>query len=42
VLGEPDLAARLGRAGRRRAQEELSWPRSSEQFARLLAQVAVG
>jgi phosphatidylinositol alpha-1,6-mannosyltransferase len=42
VLGEPDLAARLGRAGHRRAVEELSWPRSAEQFARLLAQVAVG
>ena len=42
VLGEPDLAARLGSAGRRRVLEELSWPRYSEQFARLLAQVAAG
>ncbi len=42
VLGEPDLAARLGRAGRRRVLQELSWSRYSEQFARLLAQVAAG
>jgi phosphatidylinositol alpha-1,6-mannosyltransferase len=42
MLSEPDLAARLGRAGRRRVLEELSWPRYSEQFARLLAQVAAG
>ena len=42
LLSEPELAARLGRAGRRRALEELSWPRYAEQLARLLAQVAAG
>ncbi len=40
LLGEPELAARLGRDGRRRALDELAWPRYRERFARLLAQVA--
>ncbi len=42
LLSEPGLAARLGRAGRRRALEELSWPRYTERFAQILAQVAAG
>ena len=41
LLTDPDLAARLGRGGQRRAREELAWPRSTERLARLLAQVAV-
>ncbi len=42
LLGEPGLAARLGDAGRRRALDELAWPRYTERFARILAQVAAG
>ena len=36
------LAARLGDAGRRRALEELSWPRYTERVAGILRQVATG
>jgi phosphatidylinositol alpha-1,6-mannosyltransferase len=42
LLTEPELAARLGRDGRRRALEELTWPHYTEQFARILAEVAAG
>jgi len=42
LLSEPGLAARLGRDGRRRALDELSWPHYTERFARILAQVAAG
>jgi phosphatidyl-myo-inositol dimannoside synthase len=42
LFAEPDLAARLGRAGRRRAHDELSWSRYTEQFTRLLTQVTAG
>jgi phosphatidyl-myo-inositol dimannoside synthase len=42
LLTEPELAARLGRDGRRRALDELTWPRYTEQFARLLTQVVAG
>jgi len=42
LLTEPELAARLGRDGRRRALDELTWPRYTERFARLLTQVVAG
>ena len=40
LLTEPDLAARLGRGGRRRASEDLAWPHSTGQLVRLLTEVA--
>jgi phosphatidylinositol alpha-1,6-mannosyltransferase len=42
LLTDADLAARLGHAGRRRALEELAWPRYTERFARVLAEVVAG
>jgi phosphatidylinositol alpha-1,6-mannosyltransferase len=42
LLGDPALATRLGRAGRRRVLDELGWPRYTERFASLLAQVSAG
>jgi phosphatidylinositol alpha-1,6-mannosyltransferase len=42
LLSEPDLAERLGRGGRRRAVEELSWPEYTERFGRVLAEAAAG
>jgi phosphatidyl-myo-inositol dimannoside synthase len=42
LLTEPQLAARLGRDGRRRALDELSWARYTEAFARVLTEVAAG
>jgi phosphatidyl-myo-inositol dimannoside synthase len=42
LLDEPALAARLGDDGRRRALDELSWPRYTERFAAILRQVAAG
>jgi phosphatidylinositol alpha-1,6-mannosyltransferase len=42
LFTEPELAARLGRDGRRRALDELTWPRYTEQFDRVLAQVVAG
>ena len=42
LLTEPDLAARLGRGGRRRAIEDLSWPEYTERFRRVLSEAAAG
>lgn len=42
LLLEPDLAARLGAGGRRRAVEELSWSRATERLAGVLARAAAG
>jgi phosphatidylinositol alpha-1,6-mannosyltransferase len=42
LLTEPALASRLGREGRRRAREELTWPRAADRFAEILARVASG
>ena len=42
LLTEPDLAERLGRGGRRRAVEELSWPEYTKRFGRVLAEAAAG
>jgi phosphatidylinositol alpha-1,6-mannosyltransferase len=42
LLAEPELAARLGRAGRRRALDELAWSRVTERMSRVLAQAAAG
>jgi phosphatidylinositol alpha-1,6-mannosyltransferase len=42
LLTEPALAARLGAEGRRRAAEELTWPRAADRFCEVLVQVASG
>jgi phosphatidylinositol alpha-1,6-mannosyltransferase len=42
LLTEPALAARLGAQGRRRAVEELTWPRAADRFAEILSRVASG
>ena len=42
LLTEPDLAERLGRGGRRRAIEDLSWPEYTERFRRVLSEAAAG
>jgi phosphatidyl-myo-inositol dimannoside synthase len=42
LLTERGAAARLGQAGRRRVVEELTWPRYTEQVARVLAEAADG
>ncbi len=40
VLADPELAARLGREGRRTALTQFSWDRASERLEALLAEVA--
>jgi phosphatidyl-myo-inositol dimannoside synthase len=42
LLTERDVAGRLGQAGRRRAVQELTWPRYTEQVARVLSEAAEG
>jgi phosphatidylinositol alpha-1,6-mannosyltransferase len=42
LLTDPELADRLGRGGRRRAVEDLSWPEYTERFSRVLAEAAAG
>jgi phosphatidylinositol alpha-1,6-mannosyltransferase len=42
LLTERDLANRLGRGGRRRVVEDLSWPAYTERFSRVLAEAAAG
>lgn len=42
LLTEPELAERLGRGGRRRAIEDLSWPEYTERFRRVLSEAAAG
>jgi phosphatidylinositol alpha-1,6-mannosyltransferase len=42
LLTERELAERLGRGGRRRAVEDLSWPEYAERFSRVLAEAAAG
>jgi len=42
LLTDLELADRLGRGGRRRAVEDLSWPEYTERFRRVLAEAAAG
>ena len=42
LLSEPELAERLGRGGRRRVIEDLSWPEYTERFSRVLSEAAAG
>jgi phosphatidylinositol alpha-1,6-mannosyltransferase len=42
LLTEHDLADRLGRGGRRRVLEDLSWPEYTQRFSRVLAEAAAG
>jgi phosphatidylinositol alpha-1,6-mannosyltransferase len=42
LMSEPALAARLGAEGRRRAMDELTWPRAADRFADVLARVTSG
>jgi phosphatidylinositol alpha-1,6-mannosyltransferase len=42
LLTEHDLADRLGRGGRRRVVEDLSWPEYTQRFSRVLAEAAAG
>jgi phosphatidylinositol alpha-1,6-mannosyltransferase len=42
LLAEPELAARLGGAGRRRALDELAWSRVAERMSHVLAQAVAG
>jgi phosphatidyl-myo-inositol dimannoside synthase len=42
LLAEPELATRLGRAGRRRVLDDLAWSRVTERVSLVLAQAAAG
>jgi phosphatidylinositol alpha-1,6-mannosyltransferase len=42
LLTDPELADRLGRGGRRRVVEDLSWPEYTARFSRVLAETAAG
>jgi phosphatidyl-myo-inositol dimannoside synthase len=42
LLTERDLADRLGRGGRHRVVDDLSWPAYTERFSRVLAEAAAG
>lgn len=42
LLGDPELAARLGRAGRERVERSFTWDRRAEDLARILGRAVAG
>ena len=41
MLADPELAARMGRAGRARAEAHFTWPRIADQYFKIYRQVSV-